>query len=102
MAMSSKGTRLKIQDPEKAQSNIRKHRIYFDRAATVFLDPRALTIHDNEHSSHEDRWITMGIDRNGIVLVVVHTFEQSDDQTAMIRIISARKATNNERKQYDT
>jgi uncharacterized DUF497 family protein len=89
-------------DPEKAQGNIRKHGIYFDRAATVFLDPRALTIYDKEHSGHEDRWITMGIDRNGIVLVVVHTFEQTDDRTALIRIISARKATNNERKHYDT
>ena len=48
-------------DPHKAQHNYRKHKIRFEEAATVFTDPRALTIFDSDHSEYEDRWITMGI-----------------------------------------
>jgi len=63
-----------------------------------FLIP--LSIYDAKHSSLEDRWITVGKDRNDIALVVVHSFRESDTQTASIRIISTRRATKNEIKQY--
>ena len=63
-------------DPNKAKTNRKKHGISFEQASTIFLDPRMIAVFDNEHSEDEDRWATIGIDRNGILLVVVHTFQQ--------------------------
>lgn len=59
-----------------------------------------IAIFDSEHSEHENRWVTIGIDRNGVLLIVVHTFHQLDADCCKIRIISARKATRKESKQY--
>ena len=87
-------------DPNKAKTNRRKHGISFEQASTIFLDPRMISVFDTEHSQDEDRWATIGIDRNGILLVVVHTFRQLDADSCRIRIISARKATRKESKQY--
>jgi len=69
-------------DPRKAQSNAKKHGIAFDRAAAVFLDPRALTEFDSVHSHDEDRWVTLGMDGAGILLVVCHTFTERGSRTA--------------------
>ena len=88
-------------DPVKARTNQQKHGVAFERAATVFRDPRALSQFDDEHSHDEDRWDTMGLDRNGILLVLCHTFRKTRDNDAVIRIISARKATKKEAKQYE-
>jgi uncharacterized DUF497 family protein len=79
---------------------LKKHGIVFEQASTIFLAPKMITVFDTEHSEHEDRWATIGIDRNGILLVVVHTFQQLDADCCRIRIISARKATRKESKQY--
>jgi uncharacterized protein len=87
-------------DRQKEISNFRKHKIAFEIAASIFLDPHALTIFDNEHSGSEDRWVSIGIAGNKNILVVVHTFEIIDEASAVIRIISARKATTNEIKNY--
>ena len=87
-------------DPNKAKENRNKHGIVFEQASTIFLDPRMIAVFDTEHSEHEDRWATIGIDSNGILLVVVHTFQQLDVDCCRIRIISARKATRKESKQY--
>lgn len=87
-------------DPNKAKTNRKKHGISFEQASTIFLDPRMIAVFDSKHSEHEDRWATMGIDRNGILLVVVHIFQQLDADYCRIRIISARKATRKESKQY--
>jgi hypothetical protein len=87
-------------DPTKEKQNIRKHRVAFRRAATVFRDPDQLSIYDEEHSEDENRWITIGIDSGGALRVVVHTFEQVDEDLCRIRIISARKATSAEANQY--
>lgn len=87
-------------DPNKAKTNRKKHGISFEQASTIFLDPKMISIFDTEHSEYEDRWATIGIDRNGILLVVVHTFQQSDSDCYKIRIVSARKATRKESKQY--
>src|ERR1051325_8381676 len=57
-------------DAQKAKQNVRKHGVSFERAATVFLDPNALSIFDPEHSAGEDRWITLGMDWQGVMLVV--------------------------------
>ena len=87
-------------DPVKENQNIRKHKVAFRRAATVFRDPNQLSIYDEEHSEDEDRWITVGIDSGGILRIVIHTFEQIDENLCEIRIISARKATIAETNQY--
>jgi len=87
-------------DPAKEKQNIRKHTVAFRRAATVFRDPNQLSIYDEEHSEDEDRWIIIGIDSGGILRVVIHTFEQVDEDLCEIRIISARKATSAEANQY--
>lgn len=87
-------------DPGKALSNLRKHNVSFGRAAQVFLDPMMLSLFDTEHSESEDRWITLGKDRNDVLLVVVHTFRIIDSKSAVIRLISARKATRREAREY--
>ncbi len=87
-------------DPRKAKSNIKKHKISFEQAATIFKDRRAISIYDDEHSDREDRWVTLGLSLNGILLVAHHTFEQLDNKNANVRIISSRKATKIEMKQY--
>ena len=87
-------------DPKKADLNARKHGISFDRTATVFLDPRAISIPDEEHIDEEERWVTLGLDDSGRLLVVVHTFEELDGERCRIRLISARKATRSESRQY--
>jgi hypothetical protein len=80
----------------KALLNIRKHGIAFEEASTVFGDSLSLTIPDTFHSIGEERFITIGTSVKGRILVVVHT-----DRYDVIRIISARKATRNERNQYE-
>ena len=88
-------------DVRKAKSNIRKHNVSFERAATVFRDPNLLSIPDEEHSESEERWLTMGLDESGILLVISHTFKEVDAAVCRIRIISARKATTTEEEQYE-
>jgi uncharacterized DUF497 family protein len=86
-------------DPRKAKENLRNHRIGFERGATIFRDPQALSIFDVAHSHEEDRWITLGLEQGGSLLVVVHTFHQIDESSRRIRIISARRATAREIRQ---
>lgn len=87
-------------DPNKARASLTKHKVSFEQASTIILDPRAITVFDDEHGEHEDRWATIGIDMSGRLLVAIHTFEQVDNDTVRIRIISARKATRKEIRQY--
>jgi uncharacterized protein len=87
-------------DPDKAANNVRKHGVTFEEASHVFDDPRQLSRYDDEHSSlDEERWVTIGRSRQTI-LVVVHTFDEHMRQVT-VRIISARAATHNERRQYE-
>ena len=86
-------------DSKKEKINKQKHRVTFSEACYVFIDKHSLTIFDDEHSGDGDRWITMGQAPNGKVLVVVHTYRSIKGKES-IRIISARKATKNEVKQY--
>ncbi len=83
-------------DPAKAAANVRKHRVAFEEAASVFLDPSALTFPDPDHSEDEDRAITIGLSARQRVLFVAHT--ERDDR---IRIIGARLATQREQRQYE-
>ena len=88
-------------DSNKERANIRKHGLSFRQAASVFRDPNHLSRFDERHSEKEDRWVTLGIDSTGILRVVVHTFEQIDENLWQIRIISARKANLDETKKYN-
>jgi uncharacterized protein len=87
-------------DPNKAAANRCKHGLSFDQATTVFLDPRALSLYDEDHSTAEDRWMTLGISATTGLLVVHHTYEESGSSAVRIRIISVRKATKREARQY--
>ena len=87
-------------NPAKARQNAKKHRITFERGATIFLDPNALSLFDEQHSEDEERWITLGLDHTGTVLVTCHTYREETETSARVRLISARKATKNETKQY--
>ena len=91
-------------DPEKARQNLQKHKVAFEKAAEVFLDPLAISIFDqgHSHSIDEERWVTIGRDKGGMILVVVHTFVIQGRDKRKIRIISTRKATRNEIKQYES
>ncbi|MGA3322928.1 MAG: BrnT family toxin [Terriglobia bacterium] len=88
-------------DPIKAKENLRKHRISFDRAAEIILDPLAVSVFDEEHSENEERWVSMGKDRRGSVLILNHTFLEVAADECRIRIISARKADKRETRQYE-
>ena len=86
-------------DSKKEEINIQKHGITFEQASYVFADPYALNKYDEEHSEDEDRWLLLGTSINELLLVVVHTFKDQDG-LEFVRIISARKATKNESKEY--
>ncbi|BBD65464.1 hypothetical protein NIES4072_08610 [Nostoc commune NIES-4072] len=81
-------------DRDKAAANLRKHGVDFADAITVFSDDLAITITDERFD--EERFITIGIDSFNRVLVVVYTWRNNE-----IRLISARKATRYEQKQYE-
>ncbi len=86
-----------IWDDAKAKKNQRKHNVAFEEALTVFTDPNARMIFDTEHSTHEDRFLLLGISVALRMLVVCHCFKEGNN---VIRIISARKATKQEQQQY--
>jgi uncharacterized protein len=83
-------------DPRKAAENLKKHRISSEEATTVFLDPKALTFAEPDHSHEEEREITIGQSAQRRVLFVAHS-----ERAGRIRIISARRATYRERRQYE-
>lgn len=85
-------------DTDKAISNQKKHHVSFEEAQSVFQDPNALLIADPDHSIEEDRFILLGISKKTKILVVCHCYRSNDE---VIRIISARKATMFESKQYE-
>lgn len=83
-------------DKDKANKNINNHGVSFDEASTSFSDNLSLTIYEPLHSDEEDRFILIGNSFKSRLLIVVHTVRGNK-----IRIISARKATKHERKQYE-
>lgn len=84
-------------DPHKAAINQRKHGISFEEAQSVFGDEHARLIDDPDHSAEEDRFLLLGLGNRLRVLVVAHCYREAD---RIIRIISARKATREERRFY--
>lgn len=87
-------------DPVKARSNLADHKVSFRLATTVFRDPLALTVFDEDHSENEERWVTFGRGENGQYLVVIHTFQEISPTEFAVRIISARTADAQEIKDY--
>lgn len=83
-------------DEKKADANLKKHKVSFNEAATVFADPLAMSLPDPAHSVSERRFITMGVSESGRLLVVAHTF-----RGGTVRLITARKPTRAERAQYE-
>lgn len=81
---------------KKADKNLRKHGVPFKEAATVFGDPLSMTFDDPDHSINGQRYITIGESEKRRVLIVAHT-----DWGGRVRIISARKATHQERQFYE-
>ena len=85
-------------DVRKERRNLQKHGVGFDEASTLFGDTLSITIPDPEDSDDEERWVTMGFSHRQRLLVVVHT-EQDEQQ--VVRIISARPADPDERREYE-
>lgn len=83
-------------DPEKDAANQQKHGIGFQEASTVFGDPLAWTIADPDHSTEEQRFLTIGYSSRQQLIIVAHT-----DREERIRIISARSATASEHRTYE-
>lgn len=88
--------------PAKERLNIEKHGVFFGEAIGVFKDPLAMTMYEEEESSpEEDRWVTVGLVNHQHYLVMVHTYEEQANSSVTIRVISARRATKHEIKQYE-
>ncbi len=83
-------------DRRKSILNIKKHGVSFEDAATAFGDPLSVTIHDPKHSNDEDRFLLLGETQDKKLVVVAHT-----DRKDTIRLINARPATRQERKDYE-
>ena len=84
-------------DETKQNSNIRKHGVTFAEASSVFYDEDAVYLYDDNHSVDEDRFLVIGQSESSGILLVCHCYRKSGEE---IRIISARKATKNERLLY--
>jgi uncharacterized protein len=84
-------------DPAKAASNARKHKVTFEVAKTVFFDDFAVQFFDEEHSDTEDRFLLLGMSSDARLLLVCHCEREDGD---VVRIISARKATETEAQYY--
>lgn len=83
-------------DPAKAAQNLKKHKVSFEEAASVFGDLMAYTFADPDHSVGEERWLTFGMSHMGRILAVIYTERQGK-----VRLISARLATKHERSTYE-
>jgi len=84
-------------DPVKAESNLRKHGVSFEEAQSVFYDEFAVQFYDESHSSREERFLMLGMSSSAHLLLVCHCERSRGD---VIRIISARKATQQESSFY--
>jgi uncharacterized DUF497 family protein len=81
---------------QKAAENVRKHRVSFEEAKTVFNDPFLVTFVDRDHSATESRYVSVGSSSEGRVLIVIHT-----ERGKNVRLISCRRATPSERRVYE-
>jgi len=84
-------------EPRKANANLKKHGITFEEAKSVFYDDHAKLLDDPDHSDEEERFVLLGLSHTLRVLLVCHCYRSEGN---IIRIISARKATTKESKDY--
>ena len=89
-----------VWDAKKSEANQAKHGVSFELASLVFEDPDMLSLQDDDCEA-EERWLTTGLVKGILILLVVHTWQEADDEE-VIRIISARKATRHEREAYES
>ena len=85
-----------VWDPAKASTNVSKHGVTFEEAAAIFGDPLAYTFRDPDHSIGESRFLTIGLSGQARVIIVSYS-----ERSQVIRLISARRATRQERKIYE-
>ena len=83
-------------DPQKAAANLAKHKVSFEEAATVFGDPLGRIVADPRHSSDEERFVLLGLSNEQRLLAVMYV-----DRDKAIRIVSARRVTGRERRNYE-
>lgn len=83
-------------DENKAEKNLLKHQVSFDEAKTVFDDPLYIDFYDPDHSVDEDRYLIVGQSNQERILIVSYT-----ERANLIRLISAREVTRQERKIYE-
>lgn len=88
-------------DPAKARINLEKHGVSFADAASVLLDPLALTIFDAAHGLKEERWFTLGTATSGALLALAHTYQATGPDRATARLIAARPATRQQHRYYE-
>lgn len=88
-------------DPEKARSNVERHGVSFEEAATTWLDPLAIERRDEAHSAAAERWLRIGTSLRGALLVVWST-ERGGERRSVIRIIGARRANRKERELHES
>ena len=89
-------------DEGKALINRRKHGITFRAAAVAFHDPLSVTLRSRNHDSSEERWTTVGLMDNGVLIVVAHAIHETEAADPTVRIISVRKASVRERREYES
>jgi uncharacterized DUF497 family protein len=87
-------------DPNKDRSNRRKHGLSFEIALRVFSDPFAMSEQDRIEDG-EERWRTVGLIEGTTVVLVAHTYREDADGTVSVRIISARRASSQERRRHE-
>lgn len=85
----------------KASANLTKHKVNFEEAKSIFYDPFILTAPDEFHSEKEERLISIGTSVSGKLLTVIHLEKEQTERGYLIRIISCRKATLQERRRYE-
>jgi hypothetical protein len=88
-------------DENKARENLRKHKVSFEEAKTIFNDPVLITFPDEYHSDDEERYVSIGLSAKRTVLLAVHTERVQNGDTLIIRLINCRKATARERRIYE-
>jgi len=88
-------------DPDKARSNVERHGVSFEEAATTWLDPLAIERRDEGHSAQEERWLRIGTSLRGALLVVWST-ERGEERRPVIRLIGARRANRKERELHES
>jgi uncharacterized DUF497 family protein len=88
-------------DKNKAQLNLRKHKVSFEEAKSLFNDPLLLTYSDEVHSNTGERYISIGMSNRSRILIVIHADRKEAENPITIRIISCRRTTASERQQYE-